>query len=309
LGAGEDQVRSGGMDALISGDPTAPKVEFRDQLDTTVATALDGLIKQKVFEQALAGTGADPATVSAKVAAASFHPVALDPNAAQQTQRIFIGVFVAVLLFVSLQLYGQFVASGIVEEKASRVIEIILSTVRPRQMLFGKVVGIGLIGFSQLVLLGAVALVAVLTTQVISVPNIGVTAVLGSLLWFVLGFFFYALIYASAGSLASRQEELQAVTAPVTILLVGPYIAMFWVVANPDNPIGAVLSMLPPFAPVMMPSRMATGNAQAWQVVIAVVLMLAAIVGMNALAARIYSNSVLRTGSRVRLVDALRGRI
>jgi ABC-2 type transport system permease protein len=80
------------------------------------------------------------------------------------------------------------------------------------------------------------------------------------------------------------------------------------VVANPDNPIGVALSLLPPFAPVMMPARMATGDAQLWQVVVAVVLMLAAIGGMNALAGRIYSNSVLRLGSRVRLADAWRGR-
>jgi ABC-2 type transport system permease protein len=98
------------------------------------------------------------------------------------------------------------------------------------------------------------------------------------------------------------------VTAPVSILIVGPYVAFFCVVANPDNPIGVALSLLPPFAPVMMPARMATGDAQAWQVILAVLLMLAAIGGMNALAARIYSNSVLRIGSRVRLADAWRGR-
>ena len=98
------------------------------------------------------------------------------------------------------------------------------------------------------------------------------------------------------------------VAAPISFLIVGPYVAFFWVVANPDNPIGVALSMLPPFAPVMMPARMATGDAQSWQVVVAVLLMLAAIAGMNALAARIYSNSVLRIGSRVRLADAWRGR-
>jgi ABC-2 type transport system permease protein len=308
VSSGEDQVRSGDLDVLVSGDPTAPRVEFKDQLDPTVAAALDGLVKQVAFEQALVGSGVDPATIEAKVAAAGFQPVALDPNAAQRSQRIVVGIFVAALLFTSLQLYGGFVASGVVEEKANRIVEIVLSTVRPRQLLFGKVVGIGLVGFVQLVLLGAVALVAVMKTQVISVSGVGVTAVLGGLLWFVLGFLFYALIYAAGASTVSRQEDLGAVSAPISFLIVGPYVAFFWVVANPDNPIGVALSVLPPFAPVMMPARMATGDAQAWQVVLAVLLMLAAIGGMNALAARIYSNSVLRIGSRVRLAEAWRGR-
>ena len=308
VSSGEDQVRSGNLELLISGDPAAPEVEFKDQLQPTVATALDGLIKQVAFEQALAGSGVDPATIEARVAAARFHPVALDPNAAQRTQRIVVGIFVAALLFTALQLYGGFVATGIVEEKANRIVEILLSTVRPRQLLFGKVVGIGLVGFIQLVIVGAVALLAGLKTQAISVPTVGVTAVLGGLLWFVLGFVFYALIYAAGASLVSRQEDLAMVTAPISILIVGPYVAFFWMVANPGNPIGIALSLVPPFAPVLMSARMATGDAQAWQVVLAVLLMVAAIGGMNALAARIYSNSVLRIGSRVRLAEAWRGR-
>jgi ABC-2 type transport system permease protein len=85
------------------------------------------------------------------------------------------------------------------------------------------------------------------------------------------------------------------------------YLTYFWVAANPDHPLGIALSMLPPFAPVLMPARMATGDAQAWHVVVAVVLTLGAIAAMNALASRIYSNSVLRIGSRVKLFEAWRG--
>jgi ABC-2 type transport system permease protein len=308
VSSGEDQVRSGSLDALVSGDPAAPVVEYKAQLDPTVATTLTLLVQDTVFRQALAGSGVDPAAIEAKVAAAGFHQVALDPNAAQQSQRIVVGIFVAALLFISLQIYGGFVATGVVEEKANRIVEILLSTVRPRQLLFGKVVGIGLVGLLQLSLLGAVALVAVLKTQVISVPTVGVTAVLGGLLWFVLGFLFYAMVYAAAGSLVSRQEDIQAVATPISLLIAGPYVVFFWMVANPDNPIGVALSILPPFSSVLMPARMATGDAQAWQVVLAVLLMLAAIGGINALAARIFSNSVLRIGSRVRLADAWRGR-
>jgi ABC-2 type transport system permease protein len=308
LRSGEDQVRSGSLDVLVSGDPAAPVVEYKSQLDSTVATALTSVVQDMVFRQALASSGVDPTGIEAKVAAAGFHGVALDPNAAQQSQRMVVGIFVAALLYVALAGYGSFVANGVVEEKANRIVEILLSTVRPRELLFGKVVGIGLVGFIQLVLLGAVALVAVLKTQVISVPAVGVTAVLAGLLWFVLGFVFFALIYAAAGSMVSRQEDAAPVVAPIGLLIIGSYLAFFWVEANPTNPIGIALSLLPPFAPVLMSARMATGDAQTWQVVLAILLMLAGIAGMNALAARIYSNSVLRIGSRVRLADAWRSR-
>ena len=307
VSSGEDLVRSGDLDALVSGDSAAPMVEVKDQLDPTVSTTLTALVQGIVFEQALAGTGVDPAPIEAKVAAAGFHLVALDPNAAQQTERSVVGIFVAALLYIALQVYGQFVTQGVIEEKANRIIEIMLSTVRPRQLLFGKVVGIGLVGLIQLVLVGAVALITVMKTHAITVPNVGVTAVLGALLWFVLGFLFYALIYAAGGSMITRQEDAAAVTVPITLLLVGTYLAFFWVIANPGNPIGIGLSMLPPFAPVLMPARMATGDAQAWQVLVAVALMVAAIIGLNGLAARIYANSVLRVGSRVPWRSAWKG--
>ena len=306
--SGEDQVRSGSLDVLVSGDPTAPVVEYKSQLDSTVATDLTSVLQDMAFRQALAGSGVDPTGIEAKVAAAGFHGVALDPNAAQRSQRMVVGIFVAALLYVALAGYGNVVASGIVEDKATRIVEILLATVRPRQLLFGKVVGIGLVGLSQLVLLGAIAVVAVMKTQIIPVPAVGLTAVLGGLLWFVLGFVFYALLYAAAASMVSRQQDVAAVVAPIGLFIIGSYLAFFWVVANPDNPIGVVLWLLPPLAPVLMSARMATGDAQAWQVVLAILLMLAAIVGMNALAARIYSNSVLRVGSRVRLAVAWKGR-
>jgi len=306
--SGESQVRDGKLDVLVSGDLTALVVEVKEQLDPTMTATLTGIAQQAALTQALSTSGVDPAAIESKVASAGIHLVTLDPNAAQRTQRQVVGIFVAALLYVALIVYGQLVAAGVVEEKANRIIEILLSTVRPRQLLFGKVVGVGLVGLAQLVLLAAVALIATTTTQALSVPVIGFTAVAGGLLWFVLGFVFYALIYAAGGSMVSRQEDIGAVTAPITMLIVGTYLAFFWVIANPDNPVAVGLSIIPPFSPVLMPARMATGDAQAWQVAVAIVLTLIAIVGLNALAARIYSNSVLRVGTRVNLIAAWRGR-
>jgi ABC-2 type transport system permease protein len=308
LATGESQVRSGTLDVLVSGDAAAPDVAVKDQLDPAVGVILNALVKQVALNRALVAAGSDPAAVEGKVASANIHSAFLDPNAGQRNTRQIVGIFVAVLLYVTLLIYGQLVASGVVEEKANRIIEILLSTVRPRQLLLGKVIGIGLVGLFQLTLLGAAALITTSRLQVISVPDVGIVSVLAGLFWFVLGFVFYALIYAAGGSMVSRQEDLGSVTGPLAMLIVGTYLAFFWVLANPDNPIAVGLSILPPFAPILMPARIATGEAQGWQVIIAAILAVAAIVGLNALAARIYSNSVMRIGSRVRLIEAWRGR-
>lgn len=304
---GEAEVRDGTLDVLVSGQPAAPDVAVKDSLDPTAAATLDGLVKEVVLNQAVTAQGGDAAAIDAQVARAGIHLVLLDPNASKRSQSYIVGLFVAVLLYVAITLYGQFVAAGVVEEKANRIIEILLSTVRPRVLLLGKVVGIGLVGFVQLVVLGAVAIVVATRTHAVSVPSVTVQAVAGGLFWFVLGFILYALLFAAAGALVSRQEDLGPVTAPITFVIVGTYIAFFWVGANPDHPVAILLSILPPFAPVLMASRIATGDAQLWQVLVAVVLTVGAIAALNVLAARIYENSVLRVGTRVRLLEAWRG--
>ena len=307
VGTGEAEVRAGTIDAFVSGQTSAPDVAVKDQLDPTVGATLDSLVKEVVLNQAITSSGGNASAIDAQVGAAGIHLVFLDPNAAQRTQSEVVGLFVAVLLYVAILLYGQFVAAGVVEEKANRIVEILLSTIRPQQLLLGKVVGIGLVGLVQLAILGAVALIVVTRTQAVSVPTVTLAAVAGGLLWFILGFILFALMFAAAGSLVTRQEDLGAVTTPITLLIVGTYLAFFYVIANPDNPVAVAISIIPPFAPVLMASRMATGDAQAWQVALAVVLTIVEIAALNWLAARIYQNSVLRVGTRVNFIQAWRG--
>jgi ABC-2 type transport system permease protein len=305
---GAAKVDGGSLDALVGGDPAHPVVTVKEKLSPELAAAIGSAAKQVALNQALLARGVDPAAVDAAVAAAGPTVHLLDAGAAQRAERDVAGIVVAILLYVSLLIYGQVVAAGVVEEKANRIVEILLSTIRARQLLIGKVLGIGLLGLIQLALVGAVALFVSSRMQVITIPTLGVSAVAGGLLWFVLGFILYSLLYAAGASLVSRQEDLAAVTAPISVLVVGTYLAFFWVIANPTSPTAVTLSLLPPFAPVLMPARMATGDASLWQVAVAVGLAIAAIGGLNWLAGRIYANSVLRLGSRVRLRQAWAGR-
>ena len=304
--AGRAEVQDGKLDALVVGDAVHPTVTVKEKLEPALGAALDSLVRQAALDRALAAGGVDAAAVRAQIAAAGIQLQTLDPGAAGRQQRMVEGVFVAVLLYVALLAYGGIVAQSAVEEKANRVVEIVLSTVRPRQLLLGKVIGIGLVGLLQMLLVGAAAIITAAETGGLSVPQIGVSVVAAGVLWYVLGFLLYALLYAAGASLVSRQEEAGTVTMPISVLVIGTYLALFWVLANPASAGAALLSMLPPLAPILMPARMAVGDATAWQVVVAVVLTVLTIAFLNWLGGRVYANSVLRLGTRVRLRDALR---
>jgi len=305
--SGRDLVRSGDLDALVSGEPAHPTAVVRDSLSPTVESALNQIARQAALNQALTSRGVDPGAVGSEVAGARVEVTALNPDVSQRTPRQVVGVVVAIALYVSLLVYGNLVAQGVVEEKSNRIVEVLLAAVRPRQLLLGKVIGIGLVGIVQLVVVGAAGLLVTSRTQALQIPEIAPAAVAAGLLWFVLGFILYALVYAAAGALVSRQEEVGMVTMPITMVLLGSYLAMFFLLANPTSPVAVGLAMLPPLAPVLMPVRMASGDAAVWQVLLSIVLTVATIAALNVLAARIYANSVLRIGARISLREAWRG--
>jgi ABC-2 type transport system permease protein len=305
---GESLVRGGQLDVLVAGSALSPQVLVKDQLDATLQAALTGLVKQEALSAQLTAHGLNPRTVAAAVAQAGIHVQSLAPPSEGTTQRLVIALMVGIVLFVSLQTYGLQVAQGVAEEKESRIIEILLATLRPGQLLLGKVVGIGLVGLLQLAIIGAVGLLLMARTHVVTIPAFGAGDIAGGLLWFVLGFSLYAILFAAAGSLVSRVQEVQMATLPVIMALVVGYLAGFVVVLpDPGSTASTVLSLVPFLAPVLMPERIGTGDAQAWQVVLAVALTLVTIGAATWLASRIYGNSVLKIGARVRLGEALQG--
>ncbi|WP_309111861.1 ABC transporter permease [Saccharothrix sp.] len=307
VAAAEAQVRAGEVDALVTGAPDALRVVVKDRLGDDLRNSIDLIVKQQVLNAQLAEAGLDPATVARNVERAGVDVVALEPDDSHQGQRLAIGLVVAALLYYSLLVYGTMVAQGVVEEKSSRVVEILLSTLRPWQLLLGKVLGLGLVGLAQLVLIGVTGLVLASVSGVIDVTGVAGGALATGVLWYLLGFFLYATVFAAAASLVSRQEELQSVLTPISMAIVIAFVVgINLMIQDASDALVAVLSVLPPFAPILMPGRMAMGVAPAWQVLLAVVLALGAIAAITWLGGRVYANAVLRTGARVRLRDALR---
>lgn len=304
--SGRAQVVAGTLDMLVTGSAASPAALLGDAVPDNVVIALDAAAQ--VARLGAAGLPADEiASIMAAVPTAEAHAAPSGPSA-EQTQSIVAALGVAILLMVALSTYGTVVAQGVVEEKATRIVEIMLSTVRPSQLLAGKVVGIGLVGLLQLAFVGAAALIAARVTGVASIPALSIATVASSLLWFTLGFLLFATADAALAALVSRPEEVQGVIAPVSLAVGVSYILVFITLPDPTTPLVTILSILPPLAPVLMSVRIALGAAQPWQAGLAVVLTIAGIIGLMRLAGRVYANSVLRFGARVRLADALQRR-
>ncbi|MGW4211517.1 ABC transporter permease [Lentzea sp. NPDC004789] len=303
----EQQVRDGSLDALVTGAPPALKMIVKGSGDQVLTTVLNDVLRQQVLVAQLAEAGISPQQVAQNLANVSVAVTALEPVDPQRGQRLAIGLIVAALLYYSLLVYGTMVAQGVVEEKSSRVVEILLATVRPWQLLLGKVIGLGAVGLLQLLVISTVGLGLSSAFNVVDVSALGGTALLTGVLWYLLGFFLYATVFAAAASLVSRQEELQSVLTPISMTIIVAFVAgINLMIGSPSGPTVTVLSLLPPFAPILMPGRMAMGVATTWQVVLAVVLALAAIAAITWLGGKVYANAVLRTGARVKLREALK---
>ena len=217
------------------------------------------------------------------------------------SDRQGIAFVAVVILYGQLLGYGFWVATGVVEEKSTRVVELLLSAIRPRQLLAGKVIGIGLLGLGQLILIGLCGVIIGAASGQLDVNGDVVAAVAVVMLWFLLGFALYSCAFAVAGALVPRQEDIQAVTAPLTILILASFFLSFGALDDPSSTLARVLSLIPPSAPMVMPVRLIAGNVPAWEVVLSIALTVAAAAGLIALAARVYGAAVLRTGSRVTL--------
>lgn len=305
-GAGRQQVDTDALDALLTGSAGGYELLGRDTVGADLQAVVSTAVQQQVLSTALAGAGVDAAAIAAQSQVAVVTLVPEDPDRGQQLVIALVG---AGLLFFSISGYGQVVATGVVEEKQSRVVELLLATIKPWQLLAGKVVGLGAVGLLQLVILGAIALAVGGATGLVTLPTAAAGMFTMVVVWYLLGFFLFASLYAALGSTVSRQEELGTLLIPMVFLLMIPFFVVINLLPNdPRNPVVTVLSFVPFFSPVVMPGRYAMGVAPLWEVLVAALVALLTIAVVVRLAGRVYANSILRTGARVGLREALSGR-
>jgi ABC-2 type transport system permease protein len=186
----------------------------------------------------------------------------------------------------------------VVEEKSSAVVELLLVRVRSDQLLAGKIIGIGATGLLQFALAVAAG-VGSLAISGVSIPGEVWSAWPMTLVWFIGGFAFYSTLFALAGSLVSRQEDAQAASAPVMSMMIAAYATVFIFGFDTGSTASTLLSMVPPIAPLLMPMRMAAGDASAVEVITALVLLAVGTVGVWKLTGRVFEHALLQRGARI----------
>ena len=295
-------VDAGDADAAVV---DAGRIVVRAEPPDQLVGLIQAVSVRERSRQALLSAGPSPEQVDAALAQSLLPVEALEPVNAESRETATVAFVGVLLLYGQLFASGYWVAAGVVEEKSSRVVEVLLATLRPSHLLRGKILGIGLLGLAQLLLIGLVGLFASSAVGTLEFPS-GAIATIGLVLtWFVLGFFFYASLFAVAGSIVSRQEDLQTTMTPLTILILGSFFIGLSATSNPDSTLAVVASLLPFSSPLVMPTRIALGDAATWEVVASIAISVAATAALIPLATKIYSRALLRPG-RVRIRQLLR---
>ena len=279
--AAEKLIADGTVEAAIVGDPSAEPFGFTIVADSSAPTSL--LLQ------------------FAQVPSVEL----LNPEPTDDALRYLVAIGFGIVFLTAASLFGSTIAQSVVEEKQTRVVEILISAIRARTLLAGKVIGNTVLAMAQILVLAAIA--------VIGLTIIGQTQLLGTLgapiLWFAVfflfGFVLLAALFAAAAAMVSRQEDIGSTTFPLTLLIMAPY---FLVIFFNDNPVVlTIMSYVPFSAPVGMPMRLFLGEAQWWEPLVSLAILIATCAGAILVGAKIYQNSLLRMGARVKLSEALRG--
>lgn len=303
LAAGEQAVRQGRADVLVAG---AQRLEWPGRADQQLKAVVTGAMQLVTVRERAAAAGISPGAATSLLAPVPVTSVELGRVAGRSSSDETAVTVMTIVLFFCISIFGSMVLSGVLEEKASRVVEVLLARVPARALLAGKIAGIGLLGLAQIGATALAALIAVAAVPSIQVPAVGGTVLAWAVVWFVLGYALYATVYGALGSLGSRVEDAQSVAGPVMVILPVAYFASFLMIAQPASAAARAISYFPLTAPLAMPGRIAMGAATWWEPVLAAALTLATIAGLVLLAGRIYANAILHSGPRLSLKAAWR---
>ncbi len=304
LPRGEDAVREGSIDVLVV---DARRLEWRKRVDDQVEAIATSAIQLVSVRDRAAEVGIRPDDLATVMAPVPVESVELGRVAGRSPDDETAAFIMTLILFGTISTYGAMVLSGVVEEKSSRTVEVLLARMPARNLLAGKIVGIGLLGLAQIAATAAVAVIAAAFVDSVDTPAVGGGVVAWAVVWFLLGYALYATVFGTLGSLASRTEDASSVTGPVTIVLVLGFMASFAVIGSAETTWARVVSWFPLTAPTAMPNRVAMGAATWWDPVVAAALTLGTIIGLVVIGGRVYTRAILHTGAALTLRDVWRG--
>jgi ABC-2 type transport system permease protein len=268
--------------------------------------ALAGTYRLVQLQDALQAAGASDEQVTGLLAPPPVTERLLDEGALAPELTFLLNFVFAMLFFFVVFQFGFSIAQGVVQEKESRIVELLVSAVPIRTLLAGKVLGNGALALVQIVLLAVVSIVGAVATGERELTEVLLRNAGWFLLFFMLGFVMLSCLWAAAGAFASRTEDLQATTTPLSLLVLLPLFASIY---TPDGPLRTAMSYFPLTSPLVMPSRLVAGDASAWEATVSVLLLLAAAVVAVLVGERLYRSSLLRTSGRTSLREAWSNRI
>lgn len=228
--------------------------------------------------------------------------------------NIFVMMAMSFTLSIAIIFFTTQVSTSITTEKTSKIIETLVTSTSPRTIVLGKTIGIGIVGLVQVILILTTAFVSAnlflepeMLSMVLDLSKITPSFVIITLVYFILGYFTYALLYALTGSLVSKPEDIQSANTPVSMIaMVGFYLGYFSIVIDPTSSINTFASMFPISSPFCMPSRIMMGLSSGWDIAISIIVLIATVLVIAKIAIKVYSNAILNYGSKMSLKDAFK---
>ncbi len=227
--------------------------------------------------------------------------------------NVFVMMIMSCVLFYAIYFCAYQVSSSITTEKTSKIIETLVTSTSPKNIVLGKTFGIGLVGLGQLILIVGTALICAniclskeLLNQVLDLSNITVTLGIITIIYFVLGYLVYALIYALTGSTVSKPEDIQSANGPVAIICIIGFYLSYFTMMNPNSELNVFASMLPISSPFCMPFRVMMGLSKPMDVIISLIILIITIFVIAKIAIKIYSNAILNYGTKLSIKDIIK---
>jgi ABC-2 type transport system permease protein len=304
----DDALTDGAVDVVVElpADLGGPgEVRFEKEPNPSVAQLITSATVGLRVQAVIAASDVDQAALAAAQQPPTVASVDGQPEV--DRSRFVVANIGAVAILIGIFGFGFAVLTGVVEEKQSRVVEVVLSTVRARDLLMGKVLGIGVLGIVQLAVFMVAALVAISLTRQFELPATTPAAIALLVIWFILGYTLYSTALGFLGALASRAEEASNAATPVSVIaMVSYFVAIVSVLDDPSGTVATIATFVPPSAPFVIPLRAAYDAIPLWQIGVSIVITLVAIWLLFGVGARIYSGAVLQVGGRIKLRDAWR---
>lgn len=272
---------------------------------------LEGALRSAINERRIALEGLDAKRIRDLTKGVDLTVV----NARGESEggRVLMAFILLMFIYITVLIYGVTVMRGVMEEKQSRIIEVLLASVRPFDLMLGKVIGIGLVGLTQYVVwagtgiaLSAISAGGAIMVAGVNMPKISVSLMIFFMTYYLLGYFLYAALYAMVGAMVSNDDDAQQAQLPVSMTFVLSVMLSTLALQNPNGLAVTILSLIPFFGPSLMFLRIALGAAPAWQIATSISLFVVTIIAVTWIAAKIYRVGVLMYGKRPTLPELAR---